>query len=171
MTEKGKKMGNVAILWRQTHSLLQASSQFFELLALRILQFLVILDTSQLYVSTVDLGWWAELLTDGGLWISIFNLEVRSRWEQSVWSMKRCKRAAFDETGRLGVFNRPGSTILKLYSVISSWEDSLALRAIKTASRIKRLFIKTSEAVLSDVCVKDKKAVAQTLWHFSPLHY
>ena len=59
----------------------------------------------------------------------------------------------------------------KLSGVISSREDSLVLRAIKTASWIKRLFIKTSEAFLSDACVNDKEAVAWTLWHFSPLHY
>lgn len=59
----------------------------------------------------------------------------------------------------------------KLYGVISSRKDSSALRPIKTASWIKRLFIKTSEAFLSDACVNDEEAVPWTLWHFSPLHY
>ncbi len=155
----------------QTHTCFQLGCQILELLAIGILQLLVIFYSTKLHMPAEDLCWWAELLTNSGFWISIFNFEERGRWELGVWSTKCYKIAAFDVRRDLGFLNRPGSTFLKLCSVISPQEDSLALRAIKTASWIKRLFIKTSEAFLSDVCVNDKEAVPRTLWHFSPLHY
>lgn len=73
-------------------------------------------------------------------------LTWRREADESVWSKKCCKIAAFDERGDF--LNRPWSSFFKVVQC----ENSLARRAIRTGAWIKRLFVRTSEVFLSDVC-------------------
>lgn len=146
--KEAKKIGKSSSSGVKTHNCLQFGRQILEFAALCILQHLVIRNTNQLHMPTEDLCRWAELLTNGGFWSSIFNLVERGRRELSVWSRKMLyiwyiclwwKRRLFKQA-------------LKHYFKVVPCENSLALRVIRTAAWIKRLFVKTSEAFLSDVC-------------------
>lgn len=82
MIEKRSKNRAVVFFGCDTHNCLQFGCQILEFAALCILQDLVILYINQLHMPTEDLCGWAELLANGTLGSSFFNLE--ERWQKRV---------------------------------------------------------------------------------------